>query len=270
MQIVERGHGEPVLLIPGIQGRWEYFEPTLDALSGTCRAITFSLAGERGSNCRFDPAEGLDPLCDQVDRVMDRLGLDRAVLCGISFGGLIALRSAARRPDRTSALVLVSTPGPGFRMRRRHQIYTRVPWLFGPIFLAGMPSRVGHEIIAAFDGPSARWRFTWRQIRTFASAPLSVSRMAARARLLNNDASGEERTGDARRVVVPTLVVTGLAGLDYVVPPEGTSEYARVISGACLTSLDRSGHLGCITRPREFAAAVSAFVAALPHHRTGA
>ena len=117
--------------------------------------------------------------------------IDRAVLCGVSFGGLVALRFAATRPARTAGLVLVSTPGPGFHLKRRHEIYARLPWLFGPVFLAEMPSRVGREIAAAIPDRAARRRFRWRQMRTFLKAPLSLSRMAARARLIGGH--GERR-----------------------------------------------------------------------------
>jgi pimeloyl-ACP methyl ester carboxylesterase len=135
MQIVDHGHGVPFILIPGIQGRWEYLRPTIDALARTFRVVTFPLAGERHAGNPADPTRGLDALSDQVAAVLDQRGIDRAVICGISFGGLVALHFAASHPDRTAALLLVSTPGPDFRLSARHQFYLRAPWLFGPLFL---------------------------------------------------------------------------------------------------------------------------------------
>ena len=44
MQIVERGHGEPLVFIPGIQGRWEYQRAAIDALAVSFRVLTFSLS----------------------------------------------------------------------------------------------------------------------------------------------------------------------------------------------------------------------------------
>jgi hypothetical protein len=41
MQIVDRGHGVPIVLVPGIQGRWEYLGRTVDALAQAFRVITF-------------------------------------------------------------------------------------------------------------------------------------------------------------------------------------------------------------------------------------
>ncbi len=258
--IVERGRGVPVILIPGIQGRWQYFEPTFDALARSCRAITFSLDGEPGAGRPFDRAAGVDGLAGQVDAVLDGLGLDRAVLCGVSFGGLVALRFAATRPARTAGLILASTPGPGFHLRRRHEIYAKLPWLFGPVFLAEMPARVGKELRAAIVSRRERMQFNWRQIRTFLKAPLSMSRMAARARLIGGPQEAERRRLEAAAIRVPTLVLTGESLLDHVVPAEGTSEYVSLIRGAAGVRLERSGHLGCITRPEAFAAAIMEFI----------
>jgi pimeloyl-ACP methyl ester carboxylesterase len=258
--IVERGHGVPVVLIPGIQGRWQYFEPAFEALSTRCRAITFSLDGEPGSGQRFDRAAGFDGLALQVDRVLDQLAIDRAVLCGVSFGGLVALRYAVTRPTRTAGLILVSTPGPGFHLRPRHEIYARLPWLFGPVFLAEMPSRVGREIAEAMPDRVERRRFRRRQVRTFMKAPLSLSRMAARARLIGGPRESDRRRHEATAVRTPTLVLSGESHLDYVVPTEGTSEYTTLIRGARAICIERSGHLGCVTRPEAFAEAVADFV----------
>lgn len=262
IEIIERGHGVPIVLIPGIQGRWQYFQPAFDALSSSCRAITFSLAGEPGSGQRFERAAGFDELALQVDAVLDRLEIDRAVLCGVSFGGLVALRYAATRPERTMGLVLASTPGPGFHLRRRHEIYTSLPWIFGPLFLAEMPGRVGQEVAAAIEDPADRRRFAWRQVRTFLRAPLSMSRMAARARLIGGSTECDRRRGDAAAVHTPTLVMSGEPWLDHVVPTTGTSEYARLIDGAYAVRIERSGHLGCITRPQAFAEAIASFLRA--------
>ena len=257
MQIVDCGTGAPIVMIPGIQGRWEYMRPAIDALSESFRVITFPLCGERGSRRHLDPRRGLDDFVDQIDAVLDDRHLAQATICGVSFGGLIALRFAARRPERTSALVLVSAPGPSFRLRRRHRIYVRLPRILGPVFLAEVPRRVRAEIALAIPDRPGRLQFTWRQIATFARAPFSLSRMAARARLIGI----HDQTADCARIVAPTLVMTGEPSLDHVVSAEGTSEYLQLIRHACAVRLEQTGHLGYITRPREFAATVREFLA---------
>jgi len=258
MNIVDRGSGTPLVVIPGIQGRWEYLQPAIDALSRHFRVITFSLSGERGSGRRFDRSRGLDDFTDQIGSALDSLHVDRAVICGVSFGGVAALRFAASHPDRCSALVLVSTPRPGLRLRRKHQIYVRLPWLFGPLFIAETPWRLREEIRTALPDAAARRALRRRVVRTFFGAVPSISLMAARARLL----AATDITSDCERIVSPTLVITGERGLDHVVPVDGSSAYTRLIKGARAVVLERTGHIGCNTRPDAFADLIHAFVTA--------
>jgi pimeloyl-ACP methyl ester carboxylesterase len=176
----------------------------------------------------------------------------------VSFGGLVAVRFAAQHPARCSALILASTPQPALRLRRRHQMYLRAPWIFGPVFLAESPFRLRPEICAAIPDPRARRRFAMRGLRTLLSAPVSLSRMAARARLITSADTG----ADCERITAPTLIITGERGLDHVVPVGGSSEYARRIRNARAVVLERTGHLGTITRPEVFTDIVREFVSA--------
>jgi 3-oxoadipate enol-lactonase len=254
--IVDRGQGIPIVMIPGIQGRWEYMRPAIEALERSFRIITFALAGERKSRRPFDRKRGLDNFVDQIDEALDQRGLKAAVICGVSFGGVVALRYAAERPARTLALVLVSTPGPDFHLRARHRFYARLPWLFGPAFLAEIPVRVAPEIERALPAAGARLRFSWRQMRTFFRAPMSVSRMAERGALIESTS----RQQDCARVSAPTLVVAGEPSLDRIVPADATAAYVQMIAGARSARIDDSGHLGYITRPAAFRAIVEEFL----------
>lgn len=255
MEVIDRGTGAPLVLVPGVQGRWEYMRPAVDALAQYFRVITFSLAGERASGRSYDSTRGFDDLADQVEAVLDTRGITAAIICGVSFGGLVALRFAATRPARTTALVLVSTPAPGWHLRPRHEVYARLPWLFGPVFLAESPWRMRDELKAAFPDPAARRRFARGQIRTFLEAPLSVSRMATRARLIAQlDAAAQ-----CRCIASPTLVVTGEPGLDHVISSDAGSAYVRLIDHARAAMLAGTGHLGLVTKPGAFASTIKTF-----------
>ena len=247
MEIIDRGSGPPLVLIPGLQGRWEYLRPAVDALSVFFRVLTFSLGDG-----------DLDAYAQQVVSVLTRKGIDRATICGVSFGGLVAVRFAALNPARCDALILASTPRPALRLRRRHQIYVSAPWLFGPVFLAESPLRLRPEICAAIPDSRARRRFVLQGLRTLLSAPVSLSRMAARAKLISSVDLGP----DCERITAPTLVLTGERHLDHVVPVEGAAEYVRLIPDARASVLEQTGHLGSITRPDLFAAMIRDFVCA--------
>jgi pimeloyl-ACP methyl ester carboxylesterase len=258
MHIVERGTGDPLVLIPGLQGRWEYLAPAVDALAKHCRVITFPLVNEPSAHASFDPAQGIDAFAAHVEAVLDHCQLRRAAVCGVSFGGLIALRVAARTPTRVSALVLASTPGPYFHLRPRHRLYSRVPWLFGPMFAAESPWRLRREIALAFPGRRERLGFVREQLLTFVRAPLSLARMAERARLID----AHDRLADCALVSCPTLIVHGNPTLDYVVDARATAEYAHLIRDARLVAMNHTGHLGSVTRPQDFAEIVHRFLVA--------
>jgi len=240
-----QGGGPALVLIPGLQGRWEYQQATVDALAATFRVITFSLDGS-----------DLDSYADQVARALDYAREEAAIVVGISFGGLIAVRFASRYPSRCRALVLANTPKPALTLRRRHQVYMKAPWLLGPLFLVETPFRVRRELRAAVAEPRARRRFSLNQLRTFFRAPVSVLGMAERAKLV----TGDGVVGDCARVAVPTLLLTGEAHLDFVVPVEGVAEYQRLIPHARRVVLPSTGHLGSMTRPREFASLIRSFI----------
>jgi len=255
MRIVEQGSGPALVLIPGIQGRWEYTRPAVDALSSAFHVITFSLCDEPSADFAFDSSRGFSCYVQQVRAALDRCRVDRAIVCGISFGGLVALRFAVAHGDRIRGLVLASTPGPGWHLRRRHELYARLPSLLGPLFLAETPWRLRREIAAAFPDVPARLHFAGLQLRTLFGAPPSFARMAGRARMV----ATFDAAGDCARITAPTLVVTGEPALDRVVPVDGSIEYVSLIRGARSVVLERTGHLGWITRPADFAAIVRAF-----------
>jgi pimeloyl-ACP methyl ester carboxylesterase len=256
MSFIEVGKGPPLVLIPGIQGRWEYLRPAIDALATSFRTLTFPLRGEPGCDAPLDPALGIDNDARQIAAVLDRSGVGRAIVCGISFGGLPAIRFAAVAPERTAALILASVPGPHWHMRPRHQLYARAPWLFGPLFLAESPWRLRDELRTALPRAAARRCFVRGQLGTLLRARISPARMAWRAALI----ASPHVSDDCARIVAPTLVVTGEPGLDRVVRVDDTLAYLQLISGARHSTLDRTGHLGSITRPEAFASLVREFV----------
>jgi pimeloyl-ACP methyl ester carboxylesterase len=256
MRIVDFGSGPPIVVIPGIQGRWEWMKPGIDALARRCRVITFSLADERSCGARFDPATGFSCYVEQVREALDTAGVDRAAVCGVSYGGLIAAAFAARHPERVMSLVLVSAVPPSWSPDSRVRFYLRAPRLLSPLFCVGS-LRMYREIAAANGGAVAGLRAAashgWRAVTHM----FSPGRMARRVHLLRCANIGAELAA----VHVPTLVVTGDAALDRVVPVRLTREYLDIWPHARHVTIERTGHLGLLTRPEEFTRVVVPFVA---------
>jgi 3-oxoadipate enol-lactonase len=260
MKVIDRGTGTPVVLIPGIQGRWEWMSPTVDALASRCRVITFSLADEPTCGGRFDEAAGFSCYVEQVTDALDRCGLEQAVICGVSYGGLIAATYAARHPERVAALVLVSALPPSWRPDARASFYLKAPRLLSPLFfLASL--RMYREIAAARPGLAASLRESARHGINVLRHMLSPERMARRVRLISARAGAPADAGvdDFARFQRPTLIVTGDEDLDRVVPVRLTREYTMIWPHARQARLARTGHIGLITKPAEFAAIVADF-----------
>jgi pimeloyl-ACP methyl ester carboxylesterase len=254
MKIVDRGSGTPIVLVPGIQGRWEWMAPAVDALSVRNRVITFSLADEPTAAARFDPAEGFSNYVRQIGEAMDLAAVDKAIVCGVSYGGLIAAMFAKQHPERVEKLVLVSALPPAWTADERVRFYLRAPRLLSPLFFIGSV-RLYKEIAAASPGLAHGLITSLRHGSNALRHMLSPSRMARRVRMLAATASAHG-FGD---VHLPTLVITGEPDLERVMPVFRTLEYVRIWPHAQHVTLQRTGHLGLITRPREFADIVAAF-----------
>lgn len=257
----DQGSGPPLVIVQGLHGRWEWMQPALMELSKRCRTIAYSLCGDFGSGMRVDPELRFDNYVRQLDAVLDGAGVKRAAVCGISFGGFVALRHAATRPERVSALILASAPGPGWEPTAQQARWLARPWVSAPAFVASAPFRLWPEISAALPRVGSRLAFIARHALRAGLAPLIPSLMARRIR----DARATDFGPDCARITAPTLVVTGEQGLDRVVPVEVTRRYASLISGAEYMVMDRTGHIGVLTQPERFARIVGDFVHAHRH-----
>lgn len=254
--MIDVGSGPPLVLIPGIQGRCEWMDPAVQVLARQFRVISSSLPGEPGSRASRNGAHGFDPFVDYVDALLDAKDIGAAAICGVSFGGLIALRYAARRPERVRALILVSTPGPYWKPEAHQERYMKTPILSSPMFAARAVRRSWQELRVTYPDLGARLKCCARIAPRVVWAPAAPWRMVARARL----AAGECFDRDCAHVKAPTLVVTGESDLDTVVRPDDSMGYLTAIEGARFQLFENTGHLGTISAPERFAALVSRFL----------
>ncbi len=253
--MIDLGKGSPIVLIPGLQGRWEWMRPAVEALAKHHRVVSFSLCDERTSPFPCDPARAFENYVAQVGTAMDRAGLREAAIVGVSYGGLIAAEFSARHPERVSALVLASALHSHWRPNQDQQRFLRSPRLLSPVFAANARARMQPEVAAAFPAMGARLRFMASQGARVAMAPASPSRMARRVVW----ATGH-RFADPRTITARALVLTGEATLDHVVPVQVTEQYMKELQSAQRVVLERTGHIGLVTRPDSFAEILGRFV----------
>ncbi|MDP2321477.1 MAG: alpha/beta hydrolase [Acidobacteriota bacterium] len=253
--MIDIGTGTPIVLIPGLQGRWEWMRPAVEALARHHRVISFSLCDEKTSPFPCDPARAFDNYVAQVGTAMDRAGLSQAAIVGVSYGGLIAAEFSARHPARVSSLVLASALHSGWQPNESQRRYLSAPRLMSPMFVVTAPGRMNPEVAAAIPTIGARLRFMAGQGARIAMAPASPTLMARRVTWASGHHFADPRTIRAR-----ALVMTGEAGLDQVVPVQVTEQYMQELQSAQRVVLERTGHIGLVTRPNTFAEILGRFV----------
>jgi pimeloyl-ACP methyl ester carboxylesterase len=223
--------------------------PAIEALSRRHRVLSFSLNEVNG-----EPA--FETWDRYIDNLLDRTGLGRAALVGVSFGGLVAARYAVARRDRVTALVLVSSPGPDFPIGERRLSYVEHPVRSAiPFAISGIRNLVPEIVSSARTWP-ARGRLLAHHLSRVVRYPASPRRMATWVRAWQSTPDAI----DCASIRVPTLVITGEAHLDRVVPTSSTLRYLDLIAGATHVTLDGTGHIGLICKPDAFADVVGRFL----------
>ncbi len=101
--------GQPVLFLHGWLGSWRYWYPTIEVVGQSFRTYSFDFWGF-GDSRRKHVQESIQNYSDQVVRFLDHLGIERIPLVGHSMGGMVALQTAMRYPERIERVVTVGAP----------------------------------------------------------------------------------------------------------------------------------------------------------------
>jgi len=101
--------GRPTLLcLHGLVDTLEIWDRVAPQLAGGRRLVRYDQRGHGESGAPPGPYARADMAGDAI-RVLDGLGIDRAVLVGHSMGGIVSMAAALAHPDRVAGLVLIGT-----------------------------------------------------------------------------------------------------------------------------------------------------------------
>jgi pimeloyl-ACP methyl ester carboxylesterase len=104
VHVVERGAGQPLLFLHGFGSCAEAWHSQIDTFSARCRVIAYDSVNHGHSS--LSPKGAPEPdRADELDAVLDALGIDRPVVAGNSMGALTTLRWATRHLDRAVGLI---------------------------------------------------------------------------------------------------------------------------------------------------------------------
>jgi poly(3-hydroxyalkanoate) depolymerase len=130
VRVCVQGTGRPLLLVMGIGASLDLWEPLVEALAPLgYQLISIDLPGAGGSPATIPPRR-MAGLARIAVGVLDGLGIARADVLGLSFGGIVAQEITRRAPSRVRGLVLCATgPGlggiPGRPSALRHMVTPR-------------------------------------------------------------------------------------------------------------------------------------------------
>jgi pimeloyl-ACP methyl ester carboxylesterase len=241
------GEGPPLVLVPGLAGGFELLGPLARYLSHHFRVISYQLRGE--DDCfalrrRFD----LTDLVEDLREFLDWCGLESPPVMGVSFGGVLALKLAARFPHRLQALVVQGASARferGLLQQVASLVLSRYPLPADSPFV----NQFFNLLFGGMQKPGPLFEFVTRQCWQ-----TDQSVMAHRFQLVEQF-NLEDRLAAIR---VPTLLLAGER--DLLVSPRSLDALACGIEDARVVSLPRCGHLAFATQPERVAKEVRKFL----------
>lgn len=251
----ESGEGEPILFVHGFPFHSAMWGPQLSGLPPGWRGIAPDLRGFGASEGPAEDLTSMDAYADDLAGLLDHLSIDRAVVCGLSMGGYVALAMWRRHRDRVRAMILSDTragadSAEAAEARRR---------------LADRVLREGPDVVA--DGMLPRL-FSASTSRRAAGtielvrAMMLETRPVTMARALLGMAARPDSEPLLASIDVRTLVIVGD---DDAITPRGQADLlARGIRPSTLEVIEGAGHLPNLEQPAEFNRAMAGFLIALP------
>ncbi|HEY1954041.1 MAG TPA: alpha/beta fold hydrolase [Polyangiaceae bacterium] len=248
-----RAEDAAIVLWPSFLTDGGMWDEQVRPLSDLGRVLVLDPPGHGKSD--VPPPFSLDDNARALADALDALGAKRAVLVGLSWGGMIAMRLAALAPDRVAGLALLDTSAAPETMRNRVQ-YRAMLSTFRRV---GFPSWGAERRIIPLYFAEETIRTRPELPKRFWSDAVGFSREGvykSGKAIFQRDDFRPKLNG----IRTPTLVMCGAE--DRATPPERAEEIARGISGAELVSVAGAGHLSAIEQPERVNAALIPFVRA--------
>jgi 3-oxoadipate enol-lactonase len=233
--VTGRADGPVVVLSNSLGSTHRMWDPQLDALEKLFRVVRYDTRGHGASPVPDGPYV-IDDLADDLVALLDRLGVERAHLVGLSLGGMTAMRVAARNPDRVDRLTLLCAGA---------QLPPAAGWIERATTVRA------HGSVAVAAAVVERW---------FTAAFLSVHpdiRATHEAMVAATPAEGYaacceaiaalDLRDDLAAIVAPTLAIAGAD--DPATPPAKLAEIVAGVKDGHLRVVPKAAHLANAEQP---------------------
>jgi len=239
------GDATPIVFLHGVGSDKSVWHPQLEYFGETRRAVAFDYPGY-GDSDRASQRTTRDNYARAILSAMRELGIDRAHICGLSLGGVVAIAMHHADETRCASLILADS----FAMHPEGRaIYER--GIAASDDLRTMAEARVDLLLAQPADPAVRSEV----VETMAKIDPAAYRIGAEAVWL------ADQRGRAQAIRVPTLVLCGME--DKITPPALSRELTHLIPGARFVPIERAGHIGNLERPDEFNRLVNAFIRGL-------
>lgn len=229
----DRGAGDlPIVCLHGIGGDTGSFGPQLEGLSKGRRVIAWNMPGYGGS----DPISPVtfEGLSAALIRFLDALGLKRVHLAGQSIGGMVALETTVRHPERVAGLSLIATT-PAFGGRDESFKEAFVAARLKPLDAGMTLADLAQGFVPEITGPDASPKALAAATASMAAVPEATYRDIIACLVTF------KRREDITSLSLPVCVIAG--GFDTNAPAKTMASMAAKIPGAEYHLIERAGHL---------------------------
>jgi pimeloyl-ACP methyl ester carboxylesterase len=254
LHVEDTGGGGPAIVFShGLLLSTRLWDAQVDALRSDFRCIAYDHRGQGRSEVPDARCIDMDTCAGDAAALVEALGVAPCHFVGLSMGGFVGMRLAARRPELLRSLSLLETSADPEPNAAKYRLLNVVARFVGPWAVAGrvMPILFGRSFLS--DPARAPERERWRAV------------IAANRRSIWRAVNGViERQGiheELARIGVPTLVVVGEE--DVATVPAKAERIAAAIAGARLVRVPRAGHSSPVEEPAAVTAALRDFLTSL-------
>ncbi len=242
-----------VIFIHGFPLNKTMWDSQLEALNDEYRVIAYDIRGHGGSDAGYE-VFSIDLFANDLISFMDCLKIKKAVICGLSMGGYIALNAIGHFPERFDALILSDTQcfadTPAVREDRLMAIeniktngledfaHESIKNLFAPVSLLSKETEIAsvREMIVNTS-----------KLSIFNSMHALAIRKDTSCVLLG--------------IKVPVLILVG--DEDKITPFEMAESMHKKINGSQLSIIEHAGHLSNMDNPFEFNYQIRKFISSV-------
>ncbi|GLQ04809.1 3-oxoadipate enol-lactonase [Sneathiella chinensis] len=242
-----RGTGDTTLVFSNSLGTdYRIWDDVVRNLEQDFTILLYDKRGH-GLSALASPPYSLDQHVADLAALVEHLDLKKLVICGLSFGGMIAQGFYAAHPDRVKGLILCDT---GHKIGTAEAWQTRIEALqqngYAPM-LDDIMARWFTESFRRDDNP------VYQGCRTMLERQDLNGYTGTCAAIRDTDL-----TEEARKIAVPTLCVVG--DEDLATPPALVEEMAGLIPGADYRVITNAGHIPCVEQPQATLTLIREFI----------